>query len=63
MGSGVVGAALDAGLLDEVIVHQVPILLGGGVAFFGAVTHRVQLALLDVIAAPDVTHVRYRVVR
>ena len=63
MGSGVVGAALDAGMLDEVIVHQVPILLGGGVAFFGAVTHRVQLALLDVIAAPDVTHMRYRVVR
>jgi dihydrofolate reductase len=30
MGSGMVAAALQAGLLDEVILHQVPVLLGGG---------------------------------
>ena len=30
MGGGVVTAALRAGLLDEVILHQVPVLLGNG---------------------------------
>lgn len=31
MGGGVVTAALRAGLLDEVILHQVPVLRGNGV--------------------------------
>ena len=30
MGGGVVKAALEAGLVDEVILHQIPVLLGGG---------------------------------
>src|SRR6201992_4241268 len=34
MGGGVTTAALAAGLVDEVILHQVPILLGGGRPFF-----------------------------
>lgn len=34
MGSGMIRAALDAGLLDEVVIHQVPVLLGGGTRLF-----------------------------
>ena len=34
MGSGMTRAALDAGLLDEVVIHQVPVLLGGGTPLF-----------------------------
>ena len=30
MGGGVATAALAAGLVDEVILHQVPVLLGAG---------------------------------
>jgi dihydrofolate reductase len=63
MGSGMVTAALRAGLLDEVILHQVPVLLGGGVRFFGDLAGSVPLTPLEVVAAPDVTHLRFAVAR
>jgi hypothetical protein len=34
MGGGVLTEALKAGLVDEMVLHQVPILLGGGRPFF-----------------------------
>ena len=36
MGGGVVTEALQAGLVDEVVLHQVPILLGAGRPYFHA---------------------------
>jgi dihydrofolate reductase len=63
MGGGVVTAALAAGLVDELILHQVPILLGGGRPFFQALPEHVQLNLVEAIPAPGVTHLRYEVVR
>jgi dihydrofolate reductase len=63
MGSGAVVAALRANLLDEVTLHQVPVLLGGGVAFFGGVLPTVQLERISVVVAPGVTHLRFSVVR
>jgi dihydrofolate reductase len=63
MGSGVVTAALQAGLLDEVVLHQVPVLLGGGVPFFHDLAGRVSLTLLEVVPAPGVTHLRFAVDR
>ena len=63
MGSAVLTAALMAGLVDEVIIHQVPALLRGGVSFFGDMTDKVQLTRLGVVTAPGVTHLSYAVVR
>jgi dihydrofolate reductase len=63
MGGGVVTAALEAGLVDELILHQVPILLGGGRPFFQALPGHVQLNLVEAVAAPGVTHLHYEVVR
>jgi dihydrofolate reductase len=63
MGGGVVTEALKAGLVDEVILHQVPILLGGGHRFFRELPGHVRLRLLEAIPAPGVTHLRYEVVR
>ncbi len=63
MGSDVLAAALQAGLVDEVIIHQVPVLLGGGVRFFGGMNGKVQLARLGAVTAPGVTHLSYAVVR
>ena len=34
MGGGVVTEALKAGLVDELVLHQVPVLLGGGRPYF-----------------------------
>jgi dihydrofolate reductase len=63
MGGGVVTSALAAGLLDEIVLHQVPILLGGGRPFFGELPEHVRLDLTEVIPAPGVTHLRYEVIR
>jgi dihydrofolate reductase len=61
MGGGVVTSALAAGLLDEVIVHQVPVLLGDGRPFFQELPAHVRLSLVEAVPAPGVTHLHYRV--
>ncbi|MGA8114507.1 MAG: dihydrofolate reductase family protein [Actinocatenispora sp.] len=63
MGGGVLTAALTAGLVDEVILHQVPVLLGAGRPFFQALPGHVRLRLVEVVAAPGVTHLHYEVTR
>jgi dihydrofolate reductase len=63
MGGGVVTSALAAGLLDEAVLHQVPILLGGGRPFFQELPQHVSLRLREAVAAPGVTHLHYEVVR
>ncbi len=63
MGGGVLASALEAGLVDEVVLHQVPILLGAGRPFFRALPKHVKLSLVEVVPAPGVTHVRYEVQR
>ncbi|MFF4619315.1 dihydrofolate reductase family protein [Nonomuraea jabiensis] len=63
MGGGVTTEALKAGLVDEVILHQVPILLGGGRPFFRSLPEHVRLRLVEAVPAPGVTHLRYEVVR
>jgi dihydrofolate reductase len=52
---------MKAGLLDELRLHLVPVLLGGGVRLFdhhGA--GQVELERTEVIEAPGVTHLRFR---
>lgn len=63
MGGGVVTEALKAGLVDEVILHQVPILLGGGRPFFQALPAQIRLRLVESVPAPGVTHLHYEVER
>jgi dihydrofolate reductase len=63
MGGVLVTEALKAGLVDELILHQVPILLGGGRPYFHGMPDHVSLRLLEAIAAPGVTHLHYEVLR
>lgn len=63
MGGGVATAALAAGLVDEVILHQVPVLLGAGRRLFQSLPEHVHLRLVEAVPAPGVTHLRYEVVR
>lgn len=63
MGGQVVTEALAAGLVDEVVLHQVPVLLGAGRPFFGELPEHVGLRLVDAVPAPGVTHLHYEVVR
>jgi dihydrofolate reductase len=66
---GVAGAAvarecLAAGLLDEVVINLVPVVLGHGIPFLaGVASAPVRFEDPEVIEAPGVTHLRYRVRR
>lgn len=63
MGGGVVTAVLQAGLVDEVILHQVPIRLGGGRPYFQSLPEHVRLRLVEAVPTPAVTHLHYEVAR
>ncbi|NIK55593.1 dihydrofolate reductase family protein [Kribbella shirazensis] len=63
MGGGTVTAALRAGLVDELVLHQVPILLGGGRPFFQELPEHIRLNLREAVPAPGVTHLHYEIVR
>ena len=63
MGGGALTSALAAGLVDEVVLHQVPVLLGGGRPFFRELAAHVRLRLVEAVPAPGVTHLHYEVVR
>ena len=55
--------ALEAGVLDELQIHQIPVLFGAGRRLFDVLPSRVELEVVRVIDTPDATHIRYRVVR
>jgi dihydrofolate reductase len=55
--------ALEAGVLDELQIHQIPVLFGGGRRLFDVLASRVELETVQVIDTPEATHIRYRVVR
>ena len=55
--------ALEAGVLDELQIHQIPVLFGAGRRLFDLLPSRIELEVVRVIDTPDATHIRYRVVR
>ncbi len=63
MGGSLATSALAAGLIDEVIVHQIPVLLGAGRPFFQELPAHVRLRLVEAVPAPGVTHLHYEVER
>jgi dihydrofolate reductase len=60
-GAGTVNQYLAAGLLDQLYLHIVPVVLGGGERLLAGVGDP-TLEPLEVVASPAVTHVKYRVV-
>jgi dihydrofolate reductase len=55
--------ALEAGVLDELQIHQIPVLFGGGRRLFDVLPSRVEMEIARVIDTPDATHIRYRIRR
>jgi dihydrofolate reductase len=55
--------ALEAGVLDELQIHQIPVLFGGGRRLFDVLPSRVELEIVRVVDTPEATHIRYRVRR
>ena len=63
LGANVVGQCLREGLLDEILIHVLPVLLGDGVRLFGEPAVATKLETLDVSATGQVVNLRYRVVK
>jgi dihydrofolate reductase len=55
--------ALEAGVLDELEIHQIPVLFGSGHRLFDVLPAHVELDIVRVIDTPEATHIRYRVRR
>jgi dihydrofolate reductase len=62
-GATVMQQGLRLGLVDEIRVHVVPILLGGGTPLFGALDEAITLERVGAEVTPAATHLSYRVVR
>lgn len=64
-GASVAQQYLKAGLLDEMLLHVAPVLMGDGVRLFeNHVDHgQVELECTQVIQSPAVNHLRYRIVK
>ncbi len=64
MGADLARQALEAGLADEIGVQLVPVLLGGGHRLFENLGVRhIELERESVVESPQVTHLRFRVVK
>ena len=55
--------AIEAGVLDELQIHVIPVLFGGGRRLFEELPSRVELEIMRVIDTLEATHIRYRVHR
>jgi hypothetical protein len=55
--------ALEAGVLDELQIHLIPVLLGRGRRLFEVLPSDIEWDIVRVIDTPEATHIRYRVRR
>ena len=62
-GATVMQQALPLGLVDEIRVHVVPVLIGGGTPLFGTLEQSITLERTEALVTPAATHLRFRVVR
>ena len=65
---GLMGANIDqqflaAGLVDEIRIHLINVLLGGGRRLFDQLPERIELEQTGLTKTDGVTHLEYRVVR
>ena len=62
-GATVMQQGLPLGLVDEIAVHVVPLLIGGGTPLFASLPSAIQLKQVSAFTSPAATHLRFRVVR
>jgi dihydrofolate reductase len=65
MGGAEIGQQfIRAGLIDEISIHLVPVLFGGGTRMFEHLGgEHIRLETAGVIETPQATHLRYRIVK
>jgi dihydrofolate reductase len=62
-GANTIQQFIRAGLLDEIQVHVVPVLLGGGIRLFDNLGPDIELERTRIVESPDVVHLRFRIGR
>jgi dihydrofolate reductase len=63
-GAGIAQLALEAGILDELEIHLVPVLLGQGRRLFDNLSpEHIELERTRTLEGDGVTHMHYRVLR
>jgi dihydrofolate reductase len=60
-GATIMQQCLPLGLVDEIRVHVVPVLLGGGTPLFGSLDQAIGLERIETSATPAATHIAFRV--
>jgi len=61
-GATVMQQALPLGLVDEIRVHVIPVLFGGGTPLFATLDSAITLERTQVLVTPAATHLTFRVV-
>jgi RibD C-terminal domain len=62
-GASVMQQALPLGLVDEIRVHVIPVLLGGGTPLFATLDSAISLERTHALITPAATHLGFRVVQ
>jgi dihydrofolate reductase len=63
-GADIAQQYLRAGLVDEISIHLVPVLFGGGIRLFEQLgNEHIQLETMEAIHTAAATHLRYRVLK
>lgn len=62
-GADIIQQYLKAGRVDELQIHIIPVLLGGGTRLFDVLTQPLELIKTRLIASDGVTHLRFKVVK
>lgn len=63
-GANIAQQFIKVGFIEEIQIHLVPVLLGEGIRLFDHISsERIKLERMQVIDAPDATHLKFRVVK
>ena len=62
-GATIMQQSLPLGLVDEIRVHVIPVLLGGGTPLFDRLDSAITLERTHVLVTPAATHLGFRVVQ
>ena len=62
-GANVVQQFINEKWLDEIEIHLIPILLGEGIRLFDHIDKPIELERIQVTESPDVTHLKFRILK